>query len=479
MKHFSRSHTVCILLLFIAFMFSACARTTPPEPTSTAVSPTAARPTPAPEATAVPLPTPIRLGNYPLLSPEDMRYDLDELFHRLETTHPNPYMHRPKSEVDRERQRIYDELAQPLTMIDFFKKVAPLVNSLGDYHTQVLPPNDVQMLVVTSERFFPLNIQMVGKQAYITANYSANATIPLGAELLAINGIPLTTIQSEIENYFPPGRHLGSPQLWLLFGSLPSYQITILPSAAGTPTTQTIVGITNAEVMSSDAATSYIPVEPVTYATLPGESIGVLTLNTFGAGLGPSLKTAFAQIQADGVQHLILDVRTNSGGYYEQLQSLMDYLTERPYRWCSQLYLPPFGGYGSGDPRETDCEVIQPFATNERYEGKLYLLLGPDTFSAAIILATILQDYDLALLIGEETGDSASFCAQIPSEMLALPRTGLLYNCSRSCQVRPSGVRDDQPVVPDIIVKTTIADEIANYDPVMAYTLEMIRSETP
>ncbi len=65
--------------------------------------------------TPMPTPTPILLGDYVLLSPEDMRADLNELFYTLEITHPDLYAHRPKAEVDLERQQIYADLNQPMT----------------------------------------------------------------------------------------------------------------------------------------------------------------------------------------------------------------------------------------------------------------------------------------------------------------------------------------------------------------------------
>ncbi len=484
---------IVFLLFVMASTLASCTKaetqemvpTVLPAPTETAVPPTAAPtavpppetpPTPTPEPTAVPSPTLTLLGDYPLLSPEDMRYDFDELFHRLETTHPNPYAKRPNAEVDLERARIYDELARPLTMIEFFKKVAPLVYSLGDLHTKVYLPSAIIDEIGKSERFFPFSAQIEGERAYITVNYSGNADITPGTELLAINDIPIITIWEEGREYFPAGNYLPPRQFLLLFGSLPEYQVTLLPPETNTPVMQIVPGMTVSE-MKRQVATEYQPVERATYTTLPGEPIGVLTINTFYDGLGLALKSAFTQIQEDGVQDLILDIRVNEGGLYTQVQSVMDYLTNEPYKRCAQKTQAPFGGYGSGEPREMECEVFQSFAVAERYQGNIYLLIGPNTFSAAITLATILQDYNMGLLIGEETTDSASYCGETSIEMLPLPRTGLLYRSSQTCFVRPSGVLDDQPVVPDIIVKTTIADEIAGNDPVMDYTLEIIRGE--
>ena len=463
---------IFFLTFLLASILSACGSSQLNEPTLTP-SPSDT-PTVVPTFTPSPTQTSILLGNYELLSPEDMRFDLDELFHRIETTHPNPYTKRAKAEVDLERQRIYAELLQPMTVIDYYKKIAPLVNSLGDYHTTILTPNNA--VDVSKELLFPFDVQMEGDRAYIISNYSGNANVKLVTELLEVNSLPIAVIYDESKGYFPIGSTLRQREFWFLFGSLREYQVKLLLSGETEPVNLIIPSLTFEELMQhSDASQSG---EPVVYATLPGEKIGVLNINSF-VGIGPLLKTAFTQIQEDGVQHLIIDTRTNRGGFYDSVESFMDYLTDEPYKLCSQSYQAPFGGYGSGNPRESTCELIQPVDVSQRYRGKLYLLIGPDTFSGAITFATILQDSHLALLIGEETTDSASYCANIIVEGTSLPRTGLKYVLSRTCFIRPSGVVDDRGVIPDFTIKTTVEDQIAGNDPVLTYTLEMIRGGNP
>jgi hypothetical protein len=454
--------TACLLIIIV---LTSCTPVSPTEvvlPTNTPPPPTL---TPTPEPI-----TPIRLGNYELLSPEDMRSDLDELFHQIETVHPNPYTKHPKAEVDLERQKIYDGLDQPTTEIEFFMKVAPLVASLGDQHTQIIFPEEILSEIAESEQFIPLEVTFDGQRGFITGNYSGNQDIPLGAEVLFINSTAISNIRKDVEPYEP---NFFPFRLWLLFGSVPEYHVEILlPGETATvildlPSVHFATIIQNLETSE--------PPDPVIYTKISDESVGVLDINTF-TGIGPLLKKAFVQIQEDGVEHLIIDVRTNPGG--RDIGPIMDYLTDQPYRICSRLYRAPFKGYGSGEPRELECVLLQPFDAAERFTGKLYLLIGPDSFSAPIILANILQDYGLATLIGEETPDSASFCASAVDSYL--PRTKLLYRISVECYVRPSGVLDDNPVIPEIVVKTTIEDQIADRDPVLEYTLEMIRSgQTP
>lgn len=148
--------SIFITVLTVTLGMSACIGTQTkeikltdtPSPTEISFATSTVTPTLPPKPVPLSLSTPILLGNYTLLSPDDMRFDLDELFHRLETTHPNLYAKRPKADVDLERQRIYDELDQPMTMVSFYKKVAPLINSLGDYHTAVFLPSDTIIDVI-------------------------------------------------------------------------------------------------------------------------------------------------------------------------------------------------------------------------------------------------------------------------------------------------------------------------------------------
>ena len=464
--------TILLILCLVSFL-AGCSSA--PGITQTALP--SETPTPAPTFTPTPIPTPTRLGNYELLSPEDMRYDLDELFHRIETTHPNPYAKRPKSEVDLDRQRIFEELDHPMTMFDYYNKVAPLVSSLGNFHTQVILPSNIFGNTPSNEKFIPLEVEFIGQQAFITINASGNPDIRVGSELLSINDETIADVQDELINhnlrfyYFPVG-------LWVMNGSIPQYKLEIIHPNETHPVAVDLPALTTAAIKQNTSSIPSPDWEPVTYTKIPAEPIGILTLNTFEE-IGPLLTPIFAQIQEDNISNLIIDIRLNGGGKYVIIDSLMDFISDKPYKHCSKSYEAPFNGYGNGAPREVTCEVIQPFNAAQGFQGKLYLLIGPQTFSAAITFSTILQDYGAATLIGEETKDVASYCANITMGGTPLPRTGLFHTVSKTCFVRPSGVLDDNHVIPDIIVRTTIEDQITGNDPVLENTLNIIRNGVP
>lgn len=479
MKH-PLSTRFLFFVLFLSLTLAACtAAPAEPAPTESPVaSPTAPPPTDAP--TPTPTPSVPVLGTYELLSPEDMRADLDELFARLHNNHPDPYLWRPKAEVDIDYQRVYDELSQPLSMVEYYKKVAPLVNSLGDDHTYVALPDEVSQAIIQQELLFPLGVQIQNQRAYVIENASGNDEILLEAELLSVNGIQMPDILAEIKGYLPFSRIVKPQYFWYVFGSVEEYTLELRLPVQESPVTRTIPGLdimTIVQNMQLSDESPAAPPEPVTYTRLPeDETIGLLSINSF-IGLGNFVKPAFAQIQQDGIQHLIIDVRANGGGMKDQVDLVMNFLTDQPYRDCSKSWKAPAGGYGSeATRRESACESQQPIEHPERYQGKLYLLVGQKTFSAAITFSTILQDSSLAVLLGEETLAPASFCAEASRELASLPRTGLGYRNSHTCYVRPSGEADWlRGVVPDFIVETSIEDMISGYDPVLEYTLELIR----
>ena len=421
--------------VFVILLSSSCTTAYQAVPTATV--------TPAPPPTATPTPP------YAMLSPEDMRSDLDELFHQIEKIHPDPYTKRSKEDVDLDRKALYGQLSQPMTIVDYYRKVAPLIASLGDDHTRVFPPVDAYDQMDGYERFFPLDIAFKGEKALIIGNYTDNPDIPLGAELLSINNIPL----SEIQSHWIPDLFLRfHRKLWFFFGSLPEYQVELLPAGESTLITFTIPGLTINEM---NQQTNEQPWEAVTYKTLPGEKIGILTVNSLKS---IAVEPAFKQIQEDGVQELIVDIRENGGGYADTVDQLMNYLTDQPYQKCYK------------------CAFNRPWDNiSSRYHGKIYLLIGPHTFSAAIWLATILHDHRLATLVGEETAETSSFCAYVTPGGDPLPRTRLSYMIPTRCLIRPNGIVDGRGVIPDMIVETTIDDMIAGNDPVLDTTLKMIR----
>ena len=47
---------------------------------------------------------------------------------------------------------------------------------------------------------------------------------------------------------------------------------------------------------------------------------------------------------------------------------------------------------------------MHPANRDNKFTGSVYVLIGPGTFSSASDFASVIEDYDLGTLVGEETG---------------------------------------------------------------------------
>lgn len=75
--------------------------------------------------------------------------------------------------------------------------------------------------------------------------------------------------------------------------------------------------------MNVDCSVAYT--NPVSYEMLEG-SIGYVRILSFDAGSGEAAVSAVEKLLADGALGFIFDVRTNPGGLYSEMVTLLDYL---------------------------------------------------------------------------------------------------------------------------------------------------------
>ena len=75
------------------------------------------------------------------------------------------------------------------------------------------------------------------------------------------------------------------------------------------------------------------------------------------------------------------------------------------------------------------------------------MLISSHTFSSAADFAATIKDYNIGILIGEETGGLATCYGDVYG--FDLPNTHLAAGVSHKYFIRPSGIDDDQGVLPD------------------------------
>jgi hypothetical protein len=129
-----------------------------------------------------------------------------------------------------------------------------------------------------------------------------------------------------------------------------------------------------------------------------------------------------------GVQRVVLDLRNNSGGFASILSPWID--------------------------------EIQTSRFNQR--GRLYVIVGRATFSAAMEATNHLHDRTAAVFVGEPTGAKPQF--ELRRGDFALPYFGIHVSYSNGVE----GANDADPtLIPDICVGLTFQDYVNGVDPAL------------
>lgn len=136
-----------------------------------------------------------------------------------------------------------------------------------------------------------------------------------------------------------------------------------------------------------------------------------------------SLREMFAAIREHGITNLAVDLRENSGGDSSVIGEFLQYINVPSYRtWGSDLRL---GSKMIAQPGET---VENEINENLVFNGNLYALTSPDTFSSGMMFAEVIKDNDLGTLIGEEPGNDPNGYGDVV--MFELPNSNLLLSSS-------------------------------------------------
>lgn len=133
--------------------------------------------------------------------------------------------------------------------------------------------------------------------------------------------------------------------------------------------------------------------------------IGYMRITKFGDKTEEELTRHLAELTADGVKALILDVRDNYGGALDAAVGISD------------LFLR--AGLPIVTTRDRDEQVRERFVSTGRggyLDLPLAVLINHNSASAAEILAACLQDYDRAVIVGKRTYGKGTVQRLMPIE---------------------------------------------------------------
>ena len=185
-------------------------------------------------------------------------------------------------------------------------------------------------------------------------------------------------------------------------------------------------------------------------SSIINDSIGYIAINSMMGNVVAEFKQAFEELRIKPV--LIVDIRNNEGGNSGNSEQITSFLIKQKQDAC------------------VSRKILVP-ETNH-YKGKLIVLIGINTFSAAESFALDLKESGNAVLIGSITGGDTG---NGPQNFTTKYGTSFRFPTRKPAQVSPKGFpMEGIGIRPDFTVYQTVDDYLKNVDTVLEFAINKV-----
>jgi hypothetical protein len=167
-------------------------------------------------------------------------------------------------------------------------------------------------------------------------------------------------------------------------------------------------------------------------------------------------RQSFESLRRQNIKSLVIDLRDNGGGNDDQwIEGVMPYIATKRWRTASsyrkRVVTPdPAKGEKAGDVVGGPMDNWFEPRLNDplHFDGQVYVAVGPGTYSSAVVMATVFQDFGFGTLIG--SGGSVRASQSGGTRRTTLTNTGLIVVTPRFVLTRPSGKTQPELLAPDV-----------------------------
>lgn len=392
---------------------------------------------------------------------------------------------------EQEFNAVYDGIrssltADSLSRLETINIYQRLVSSLNIGHTNIdFPISSYMEYAQAGGTLFPLEIAFQDEKPLVRKNWSGNKGIPIGSEIMSINGKPMDQILQRIypqisaeHPYFKRAKievYSFPRYYWQVFGQVDQFEVVIsIDGITKTFTLDAINLIEDFEMKRDEVLNARMELRIFDEAVYlnPGN------LSGDEAKFQRFIDSVFVEINKSGLDNLIIDLRNNSGGNDSFSDYLVSYFADEPFTWNSGFTLKTSRILKEHARANTDTtsdywravlenengtiydyefDPYQPQPKEKRFKGDVYVLVNRQSHSQSAVAAAQIQDYGFGTIVGEETGEYPTLYASIFP--YTLPYTGITVTISKGYIVRVNGSEEQRGVMPDILINDYLRDE--------------------
>lgn len=453
---------------------------------------------------------------------EQLHADFDALYAGLRAAHVDLFERRSEAEFEALHAQMRAELDSPLTEAEARQRFQRFVAFGRVAHARIdLDDAGWARFREQGGRAFPLSLRVQGETVRVLDNFSGDPRLAAGTRVLAVDSEPAlewldrhgVLVSADTPYLLHAQMEHQLPKLvWLQQGEVAVFELQI-ESALGEPLSLDVSARSRAEFIAAlegeagrfeldfNERSARIFEHGVAYLR-PGpfydnreDAPSPWDTTAFKAFVDAS----FRDFRAAAARQLLIDLRDNPGGDNSFSDHLLAYIADRRFSFTesfvirasaqtrasiaarvaadpdpnstSARMLRLLEGAADGDHVRFEIEETSPRAEG-RFEGQVFVLINRHSYSNAVMVAAIVQDFGFGRVIGEETSDLASTLGAM--EHFELPLTGIRVGYPKARMLRPSGDPTPRGVVPDWPIETPL--EVGNEDLVLQQALSRIVS---
>ncbi len=442
-----------------------------------------------------------------LIPPTTLKEDFASLYSGLKSAHADLFVHRSQQAYDDRFRQMMESFNQPVSRFEAQLTFQRFVAFGKVAHARIdFPDQAYEVFRDAGGRTFPIYPRIVNGAAYVGENYSGDPRIRGGDEIVAINGIAvadwLNRVAEHISADSPYIAHslmeFTFPRdLWAVVGEVEQFllklrrgdqivEITIDASsrkaqrkAAAALDKRFSLSSTDREFRMLDQNIGYLRPGPFYNSEQPDQPWNNTAFVAF-------VDQSFEQLIEQNAKQLIIDLRANPGGDNSFSDPMLAWIANRPFRFCSAflirssdeaaasnlarlkqnpgaaesvsaLFAKQYDKVPRGEVFDFEIPYSKP-REGKQFTGEVFVLINRHSYSNAVNVAAIVQDYKLGLIVGEKTSDMATTYGAM--EQFSLPNTGFTVGFPKAHIIRPSGEPKSDGVTPDWVIASSIVAPI-------------------
>lgn len=414
---------------------------------------------------------------------KQLKEDFRQMREAVERLHPALYEFTDKETFHRLFDQQMAKIDRPMDGLEFLRLAVPIVARIGCGHTHLFAPR--YFWENTPPKFFPLHVIFLKGKTYVKHDYANTDAVPIGSEIISINGRPLSEIKEALKSYISAdGYNNASREYQLMrsfglsyglhYGFQDEFCVDYRPPGQNQLKKANLQPV-SAPSMLNLRTKHFHTIESksapdLIFEILEEKNTALMTIKNFAYyndrdRFYAFIDQAFDKIHEQKIKNLILDFRDNSGGDPFCTTHLLSYIEPYPIPYFAKLY------------REY-ARFAQPIPlAGKRFKGDIYILINGGGFSSTGHLCALLKHHKFGTFVGTETG--GTYTCNDASTKITLKHTKFMLKTARvTFQAAVRGLPKDRGILPDYSVEPAIEDVLNGRDAVLEYTLSLIDDST-